>query len=268
MLRVVFPDCTPYMASFYDDAMRALLPGLEVDVGRPTPEALVARLQGCIGVIHFNTRLTAPILAACPDLRAIVFLGTGVSSWVDLQAARQRGICVRRVLRYGDRTVAEHTLGLILAVVRKIAQMDRQIRAGMWRTDALYELEGKTLALIGLGGVGQAMARLSVALGLQVVGWNRSPLPSEVPCRMLPLDEALRAADIVSLHLALNDETRGFIDRRRLNLLKPGAILINTARGALVDETALVESLQEGRLAAAGLDVFQVHMGAVQGACS
>jgi len=80
MMQAVFPDCTPYMASFYDDAMRELLPGLQVDVARPTPEALVARLQGCAGVIHFNTRLTAPILAACPNLRVIVFLGTGVSS--------------------------------------------------------------------------------------------------------------------------------------------------------------------------------------------
>ena len=256
-MRVVFPDCTPYMASFYDDAMRAFVPGLQVDVARPNPEALVARLQGCAGVIHFNTRLTATILAACPGLRVIVFLGTGVSSWVDLQAARQQGIRVRHVLHYGDRTVAEHTLGLIFAAVRRIAQMDRQIRAGTWRSDAFYELEGKILALIGLGGVGQTVARLGAALGLKVVGWNRSPVPPEVPCRMLPLDEALKAADIVSLHLALNDETRGFFDRRRLGLLKPGAILINTARGALVDEAALVESLEEERIAAAGLDVFR-----------
>jgi D-3-phosphoglycerate dehydrogenase len=256
MSRVVFPDCTPYMARFYDAEMRALLPDLEVDVASPTAEEVVARLQGCLGAFHFYTRLTGPMLARLPDLRVTVFLGTGVGSWIDLEAARRLGIRVRRVLGYGDRTVAEHALALVLAVARKVAVMDRGVRSGAWRCEALSELEGKTLGLIGLGGVGRAMAKLATGFGFRVIGWNRSPVPADVPCRMMDLDQVLAESDVVSVHLALNDETRGIIDRRRLGLLKPGAFLVNTARGALVDEAALAESLAAGRLAGAGLDVF------------
>jgi D-3-phosphoglycerate dehydrogenase len=257
MARIVFPDCTPYMAQFYDDAMRALVPGLELEIGNPTPEQLVKRLEGCDGAIHYSAKFTEPVLAACPRLRVIAYLGTGVSSKVDLEAAKRRGIVVRRVLNYGDRTLAEHTLALIFATVRRIAAMDREIRAGIWRDDALYELEGKTLGLIGLGGIGRMVAKLGTALGLDVIGWNRSPVPAEVPCRMMALDDVLARADIVSLHLGLDDATRGFLDRRRLAMLKRGAVVINTARGPLIDESALVEKLQSGHIAAAGLDVFQ-----------
>jgi D-3-phosphoglycerate dehydrogenase len=236
--------------------VRALVPRLEVDVASPTPEQVVARLKGCVGAFHFYTRLTGPMLARLPDLRVTVFLGTGVGSWIDLEAARRLGIRVRRVRGYADRTVAEHALALVLAVARKIAAMDRGIRKGVWRCEALSELEGKTLGLIGLGGVGRAMAKLATGFGFRVIGWNRSPVPAEVPCRMMDLDEVLGEADVVSLHLALDEETRGIIDRRRLLLMKPGAIFVNTARGALVDESALAELLAAGRLAGAGLDVF------------
>ena len=134
--------------------------------------------------------------------------------------------------------------------------MDREIRAGTWRTHARFELAGRTLGIVGLGGIGRATARLGAALGLRVIGWNRGPVPDDVPCQRRPLDEVLTAADIVSLHLGLNDGTHGILDRRRLELLKPGAVFINTARGALVDQAALIELLAEGRIAAAGLDVF------------
>jgi D-3-phosphoglycerate dehydrogenase len=163
---------------------------------------------------------------------------------------------VRKVTGYGDRTIAEHTLALIFATVRRIAIMDRQIRSGTWRTDAMYELQGKTLGIIGLGGVGRTMAQLATALGLKVIGWNRSEVPADVPCRIMALDDVLAEADIVSLHLALNEQTRGIVDQRRLRLMKPGAVFVNTARGALVDEPALTELLASGALAGAGLDVF------------
>ncbi|MGQ0663640.1 MAG: 2-hydroxyacid dehydrogenase [Pseudomonadota bacterium] len=256
MARIIFPDCTPYMAGFYDAEMRALLPGLDLRVARPDPEELIRNLQGQDGVLHFQSKLTAPILAACPSLRVIVFLGTGVGSWVDLDAARRRGIAVRRVAGYGDRTVAEHAIALVFAAARKIAAMDRELRAGVWRADALYELEGKTLGVVGLGGCGREVARMGAALGFKVIGWNRGPVPHDLPCKSMELDAVLAKADIVSLHLGLNEETAGIIDRRRLSLLKPGAIFINTARGGLVDEAALVALLEDGRIAA-GLDVFR-----------
>ncbi len=255
-VRAVFPDCTPYMAQFFDGPARALVPELELRVARPAPSEFVEALRGATAVVHFQTKLTGPILAACPNLKLTVLLGTGVSSWVDLAAAERRGIRVRRVLGYADRTVAEHAIALVFDCVRRVARMDRGIRDGTWRADALFELEGKTLGIVGLGGIGRATARLGAALGLRVIGWNRGAVHDDVPCERRALDDVLAEADIVSLHLGLNDETRGILDRRRLALLKPGAVLINTARGALVDQTALVELLATGRIAAAGLDVF------------
>ena len=253
--RIVFPDCTPYMAAQYDDALRALLPALELDIASPSPDAFVARVQGCAGLHHFQTRISAEMLAALPDLRVIVFLGTGVGSWVDLAAAAAKGIVVRRVLGYGDRAVAEHALALILAASRKLALMDRQVRAGVWRCEPGTELAGRTLGLVGLGGIGRELARIGAALGCNVVGWNRGPVPADLPCHMLPLDEVLATSDIVSLHLGLNAETRGIIDSRRIALLRPGALLVNTARGGLVDEAALTQRCAAGEIAA-GLDVF------------
>jgi D-3-phosphoglycerate dehydrogenase / 2-oxoglutarate reductase len=255
MSRIVFPDCTQYMASFYDSELRALVPELAVDIAQPSAEAFVARLADAVAVMHFGTRITARMLDACPKLRIIVFLGTGVGSWVDLPAAEARGLRVRRVLGYADRTVAEHALALILGLGRNLAYMDRELRAGHWRTEARFETAGKRLGIIGLGGIGRALAQLAAPLGFEVVAWNRSPVPADVPCRILPLDEVITSADIVSLHLGLNDQTRGIIDRRRIGLLKPGAVLINTARGGLLDQAALLERLQHGDILA-GLDVF------------
>src|SRR5262245_6301487 len=254
--RAVFFDCTPYMAAFFDAPARALVPELEVRVARPRAAEVVDALRGAVAAVHFQTQLTGPILAACPTLKSIVFLGTGVSSWVDLPAAERRGIRVRRVRGYADRTVAEHAIALAFDCVRRVSKMDREIRGGTWRPDALFELGGRTLGVVGVGGIGRATARLGAALGLRVIGWNRSPVPDGVPCERCPLDEVLSEADIVSLHLGLNDETRGILDRRRLQLLKPSAVFVNTARGALVDQAALTELLGEGKIAAAGLDVF------------
>jgi D-3-phosphoglycerate dehydrogenase len=253
--RIVFPDCTPYMAAQCDAAIRALLPQLEIDIAAPSPAEFVARAQGCAGFLHFGTRVTADMLGQCPDLRVIVFLGTGVGSWVDLAAAAARGIVVRRVAGYGDRAVAEHALTLILAGSRQLARMDRELRGGVWRCAPGVELEGRRLGIIGLGGIGKALARIGAALGCDVVGWNRSPVPPDVPCRMLPLDEVVATSDILSLHLLLNEETRGILDHRRIALMKPGALLVNTARGGLVIEEALIERLAAGTIAAA-LDVF------------
>jgi len=254
--RAVFFDCTPYMARFFDPSTRAFVPELELRVARPSPPEVVEALQGATVAVHFQTKLTEAILAACPALRGIVFLGTGVSSWVDLPAAERRGIRVRRVRGYADRTVAEHAIALAFDCARRVTQMDREIRAGVWRTEARFELAGKTLGIVGLGGIGQATARLGAAVGLRVIGWNRGPVPDDVPCERRALDEVLTEADVLSLHLGLNDETRGILDRRRLGLLRPGAVLVNTARGALVDQPALVELLEAGKIAAAGLDVF------------
>ncbi len=254
--RVVFPDCTPYMGQFFDAAALAVVPELELRVAKPSPAELIEVARDATAIVHFQTRLDGAILTACPHLRIVVFLGTGVSSWVDLAAAERQGISVRRVLSYGDRTVAEHALALILACARRIVPMDSNIRDGIWHSDALFELAGKTLGLVGLGGIGRELARMGAALGLRVIGWSRNAVAANLPCELMDLDDLFRSSDIVSLHLGLNDETRGIIDRRRLALMKAGAIFINTARGGLVDQEALVEILWQQKIAAAGLDVF------------
>jgi D-3-phosphoglycerate dehydrogenase len=144
----------------------------------------------------------------------------------------------------------------ILACARRLVAMDRKIRNGGWHADALFELAGRTLGIVGIGGIGRELARIGSALRLRVIGWNRSPVPANPPCELRELDDLFRSADIVSIHLAPSDQTRGFVDRRRLALMKPGAIFVNTARGALVDQLALNEFFREERIAAEGLDVL------------
>jgi D-3-phosphoglycerate dehydrogenase len=247
-----FPDATGAMAALLEGPLAGVLPALRVDIAAPDPAALLARAQDADGLLLLRTRLDAATLAALPRLRAIAFLSTGVANWVDLEAAAARRIAVRGVRGYGDRSVAEHALALMLSALRGLAQTDRALRAGRWIDHGGTELAGRRLAVIGLGGTGRALVGVGAALGCDVVGWNRTPSDA---ARMLPLDECLATADIVSLHLALTPATRGLLDRRRVFLLRPGAVLVNTARGALLDEAALVERLRIGDIAA-GLDVF------------
>jgi D-3-phosphoglycerate dehydrogenase len=194
------------------------------------------------------------VFDACPSIRSVIFLGTGAGSYVDLQDLARREIAVVTTPSYGDRAVAEHALALMLAGARDVASMDREIRSGSWRPRGGLQLKGRRLAIVGLGGIGAEMAAMASALGMQVRAWNRTRKDhlDYVPA----LDEALREADVVSLHLALNDETFGILDGRRLGLLKRGSIVVNTARAALIDESALLEALDEGRVSHAALDVF------------
>jgi D-3-phosphoglycerate dehydrogenase len=200
--------------------------------------------------------MDATLLAGCPSLRRIVFLGTGAASFIDLAAAERLGIRVRAYGGYGDQSVAEHAVALMFAAGRGIARMDREIRAGQFEPVSGIEFAGKSLGVVGTGGIGKAMVRLGAGLGMRVLAWNRSGVPDGLAAQAMELDDLLPQADVVSIHLTLNEGTRGFIDRRRLGLLKPGAIFINTARGAIVDEEALIEALQAQRIGHAGLDVF------------
>lgn len=251
-----FIDCPAFLAERIDDGLRALAPGLEVSVGSPGREAVRALVADCRVLAIDHTEIDAGTLACAPTLRAIVFLGTGASSYVDLDAAEARGVAVRTIAGYGDRAVAEHAVALLFAAGRRIAAMDRAVRAGGWETLGGVEFAGRTLGVVGTGGIGRETVRLGAALGMKVLAWNRSGVPSGLPCRAAPLDGLLEESDAVSLHLALTPETRGILDRRRLGLLQPGSILVNTARGGLIDEAALVDGLRAGRPGQAALDVF------------
>lgn len=251
-----FIDCPAFLAERIDDRLRALAPGLEVSVGSPDREAVRALVADCRVLAIDHTEIDAETLACAPALRAIVFLGTGASSYVDLDAAEARGVAVRTIAGYGDRAVAEHAIALLFAAGRRIAEMDRAIRAGGWETLGGVEFAGRTLGVVGTGGIGRETARIGAALGMKVLAWNRSGVPAGLPCRALPLDGLLAESDAVSLHLALTAETRGILSRRRLELMRPGSILVNTARGGLIDEAALVDGLRVGRPGHAALDVF------------
>jgi len=216
-------------------------------------------------IVAGMTPLTRAFFAALPSLKAVIRLGIGVDS-VDLDAATDFGIVVANVPDFCAEEVAEHALGLILAVTRKIVLADRKTRRGEWvpGMDALLRpmrrLSGQTLGLIGLGKIGRSLARKAKGLGLNVIAYDphlvpKAAMPDDVP--LMSLEAMLAQTDILSLHVPVTTETRGIINARTLALLKPGAILINTARGPVVDEAALCAALASGRLAGAGLDVLQ-----------
>lgn len=255
-MRAIYFDCSPFMEDLYHSGLNRLMPDLAIHIGDPAADELPELLRGYHGVLNGHTVMSAELLNACPDLQAIVFLGTGVSSYVDLDVAEQRGILVRAIAGYGDRTIAEHTLALLFAAARRVATQDRNIRSGEWDRAGGMELHNKTLGLIGLGAVGRQVAVLGTALGMRVIGWNRSGVPSQTPCEAVEIDTVFEESDAVSLHVALTPETTGMVDARRLERMKPGAILINTARGALIEEAALIDSLLQGRLGHAALDVY------------
>ena len=258
--RAIFPDCTPDLADLMTPELRAIVPELDVHIGAPDGEAaLIEMIRPYQAVMPLFVYLSETVLTACPELRTITYLSTGIATRLDLAAAERLGIRVRGVRGYGDRSVAEHALALMFASARNIASMDRDLRAGVWLQRPGTELAGKILGIVGLGGVGRSLAPLAAAIGMKVIAWNRSGVPADCPCTFAELDELLACADIVSLHLALNDETRGMIDLRRISLMKQRAILINTARGGLVDETALIDALSIGRLGHAGIDTYHVE---------
>jgi D-3-phosphoglycerate dehydrogenase / 2-oxoglutarate reductase len=252
----LFLDCPPFLNELRRTLLGDKVPDLEVHVGDPDPATRASLLEGRTIVMNDHTQFTADLLASCPELKSIVFLGTGAASYVDLDAADRLGIRVRNYKGYGDRSVAEHTLALIFAAARRIAVMDAEIRRGRFEPLDGFELLGKTLGVIGTGGIGAVVVRLASALGMRVLAWNRSGVDPALPAEAVELDDLLAAADIVSLHLSLSNATKGFITREHLARMKPGAIFVNTARGAIVDEPALVEALRTGHLGHAALDVF------------
>ncbi len=208
--------------------------------------------------IRAHARFTEGVFAACKNLAMVSIWGTGTDN-VDLDAAGRHGVTVCNTPGVNAFAVAEHTLALMLAVARRIPRIDHEVREGRWPRELLTQLLGKTLGVFGVGTIGARVAALGRAVGMQVLGWSARGDTAHVHAagaRPAAKDEILREADVVSLHLRLVNETRGFLGRRELALMKPTAILVNTARGALVERDALVEALTRARIAGAGLDVF------------
>jgi phosphoglycerate dehydrogenase-like enzyme len=209
---------------------------------------------------HVLRPISPADIARAPKLRLIQKIGVGVNT-IDLEAAKARGIAVCNMPGTNSRAVAEMTLLLILACLRRLPSLDRAARDGSgWSVspetqDAYDELAGKTVGLVGYGAVAQILSPILEAMDAHIIYTSPRPKPG-AEHRFRQLSDLLHESDIVSLHVPLTSATTGIIGREQLAMTRPGAILINTARGALVDQAALVESLQSGRLAAAGLDVF------------
>jgi phosphoglycerate dehydrogenase-like enzyme len=228
------------------------------DCAPESVEGWAERLRDAEGVLLL-WRLPAGVLSATPSVRVVSFVGTGVETYVDLAEARAGDVTVCNVPRYGANAVAEHALALILAVARRVPEGDRAVRAGSWTQTEGLELRGRRLGVVGAGPIATRMIELGKALGMTVVCWTARRSPErerELGATLVDLDELFASADVVSLHLAHRPETEGIVDRHLLSLLQPHAILVNTARGALVDERALAELLEAGSIRGAGLDVL------------
>ena len=250
-------DAPPVLAS--SSAWKALAARAQVayyDTLPGSEDWLIERIGDAEVVLNIRSsvKFTGHVFAACPSLRMVSVWGTGTDH-VDLSAAAHRGVAVANTPGVSAAAVAEHTLALLLAAARRIPQMDAAVRRGEWPRGASTDLRGKVCGVIGLGAIGREFAGLAAAIGMRVIGWTTRARP--VPgVEMVELEHLYRASDVVSLHLRLSDDSRGFLGAKQLAWMKPGAILVNTARGGIVDEDALREALVSGRIRAAALDVF------------
>ena len=264
-LLVVPDDEPPVLAGTpLEERSRALADQVEWHFTRPVSEAdTIARIKDSEAIINIRSsvQFTRNVLTACPRLKLLSVWGTGVDH-VDLAAAAELGITVANTPGYGAPYVSEHALALAMAVSRRIVENDRRIREGGWTAGFIDELYNKTLGVVGAGAIGRRMIQLGQGIGMKVIAWTFNPTAqraAEYGVPFVPLEELLTRSDVVSLHVALTPQTVGFIGREQLALMKPNAILVNVARGAVVDEKALLETLQAGKIAGAGLDVFETE---------
>ena len=252
-----FIDCYGDLSDRLTSQMLSGLSMIEIFRDEPENEAeLIRRLEGRRNVLVYMGYLSRPVLQACPDLKTVAYLATGLATHGDLDEAERLGIRIEGVKGYGDRAVAEHAIALALSAIKRIAEMDRNIRSGLWRLTRSEEISGKTFGVIGLGGIGRETARIAHALGAKVLGWSRSGNAGNSPVEMVELDQVLAHSDILSLHLGLSPQTTGFIDENAFGKMKRGVILVNTARAGIVDEAAMISALASGKVGYCALDVF------------
>jgi D-3-phosphoglycerate dehydrogenase len=257
-MKGLFIDASDALAEVFDRMVRPDDPQVDVNRGDIRPEDLPRLLAGYDFVLDDHSAMPTDMLRQCPDLKHVIFLGTGARSYMNPEELAALGIEVHIIKGYGDIAVAEHAIALMWAAARGLARMDRGMRAGQWLRTEGMQLTGKTIGLLGFGGIAAEVARIAGGSGMRVLAWNRTP--KTVPgVEFVDLDTLLAESHVLSIHLLLNDETRGFLGAERLARLRPGAILVNTARGAVVDEAAMIAALREGRIGHAALDVFDIE---------
>lgn len=247
LLETIHPDAEALLAA-HDRVVLAESPG---DLGTRIPYSEIVAI-----LTRGRGQIRRPLLEACPNLRVVARCGVGLDN-IDVAVAQERGIAVERAPGSTTIAVAEHTILLMLALARRLNALADAVKAGNWAVRNHYEghdLYGKTLGIIGMGAIGQRVAALATAFGMEVCYWNRTP--RTLPYRQVDLPTLLRQADVVSLHSALAPETHHLLGERELTLLKPTAMLINTARGTIIDPDALRTAIKAGRLAGFGADVL------------
>ncbi len=223
-------------------------------------EILLDRIRRAEAVVNIRSSIAfdATVFDHCPDLRALSLWGTGTDH-VDLEAAVEHGVAVTNTPGVSAVAMAEHALALMLAVARDIPRIDARTRKGAWPRGFVTQLHGKVLGVVGLGAIGLQAARIARGIGMRVIAWTRAPEGKPIAglgIEMVSLDDLYRRSDVVSLHVRLTPETTGMVGRREFAAMKDSAILINTARGPVVDEAALLDALRSGAIRGAGLDVF------------
>jgi D-3-phosphoglycerate dehydrogenase / 2-oxoglutarate reductase len=258
-MKGVYPDASGGMAAVFARVSAAGDPPItlhEHDV--IAAEDLPGLLSGHDFMLNDHTFLPAEAMARCKGLRHVIFLGTGARSYMDVEALAALGITVHTIKGYGDTAVAEHTIALMWAAARDVALLDRGMRAGNWPRIEGVQLTGKTIGLFGFGGIAAEVARIAIGSGMRVLAWNRTErrFPGVT---FVDISTLLAESDVLSLHLLLADETRGILDAGRIAMMRPGAILLNTARAGLIDTAAMIEALRSGRLRHAALDVFDME---------
>lgn len=234
---------------------------------RTLQEEAVSRIGSADAVLTSKILMTAELMAACPNLKYIGVLATGTNT-VDLQAAAEHGITVTNVPAYSTRAVAQFVFALLLEVCNQVGHHNQAVQAGRWAASQdfcfwekpLLELSGKTMGIIGFGAIGQAVAGIARAMGMKVLAFSRTKknVPADL-ADQTDLDRLLKEADVLSLHLPLTAATEGFIDADRLAQVKPGVIMINTARGPIVDENAMARALAEDKVYYYATDVVSVE---------
>ena len=258
-MKGLFLDAVDDLATVFQNVVRPTDPPVTVqERAEIKPDELPNLCSGYDFIFDDHTQLPTEAMRHCVGLKHIIFLGTGARSYMNPEQLAESGIQVHIIKGYGDTAVAEHTIALMWAAARGVARMDGGMRAGNWLRTEGMELTGKTIGLLGFGGIAAEVARIAVGSGMRVLAWNRSAKTAP-GVTFVDIDTLLAESHVLSVHLLLNDETRGFLSAERLARLRPGAILVNTARGAVVDEAAMIAALRSGHLRHAALDVFDIE---------
>jgi len=259
-VRAVFVDANPTLGDLAERLHKSSDPAVSVNRNADVKPAELPVVLGDAEIAWIDhTYLPTDVAKQCKGLKHVVFLGTGARSYMNVEELAALGIEVHLIKGYGDTAVAECAFALMWAASKSFAYMDRGMRAGNWlRMDGM-QLTGKTVGLVGYGGIAAEMARLCLGAGMKVLAWNRSKKDAPEGVTFVELDQLLKLSHVVSMHLLLNDETRGFLSAERIAKMRPGAILVNTARGAVVDEAAMIAALQSKQIGHAGLDVFDIE---------